>query len=358
VQRATAISVLSLAALAGCSAPLGLVTLALPAMSSVTPSATGIPLSVTTFGTYEFVSVQQTGQIFTYNISSGIQVLAAEPYLTPCAYPSAMAASTIAGAAVMAVACYDTGALLTLAIHPDGSLTALGQVSGLPSPYPGIALDGTDIFLPLYGTSRVANGAVARISFADPTNPVVTGIATLQSPSPGAFANPVFLTLANGYLYISAGSESAPISTSSTIQVVDEATLSVVGSPFVVVHSPQQIAIQGSVAYAVFYDAAQMESIDISNPTSLRTMQILPFTASPACHALPVLVQDNTAYVGCYPEGVINRLDVTDPSHMRQLSTIPAIPAPQDLQIAGHSLLATSSANGGSVFHIDLNATY
>ena len=56
--------------------------------------------------------------------------------------------------------------LLTLTVHADGSLSALGSVGGIPSPYPGIALDGTNVFIPLFGVSNAANGGVAKVSIA------------------------------------------------------------------------------------------------------------------------------------------------------------------------------------------------
>src|SRR5580700_4899686 len=89
-------------ALFGCSTPTAFVP---HPLTSVTPSATGTPNSVATFGNLEFVSVQGTGQIFTYNLSSGLQVLAGSPYATPCADPSGMVIATIAGRNVLAVVC-------------------------------------------------------------------------------------------------------------------------------------------------------------------------------------------------------------------------------------------------------------
>ena len=339
--------------LSGCATP----TAPPPAnITSVAPSATGIPNSVASFGNFEFVSIQGPGLIFTYNLSTGLQVQAAAPYATPCADPSGMVISTTGASSVMAVVCYDTGTLLTLTVHSDGSLTALGSVAGLPEPYPGIVLDGTNVFVPLFGQSSVANGGVARISLASPANPVITGTATLASPAPGEFANPGYLAVAGGYIYLAAGSESAPQSTSSTIQVVNESTMALVGPPLVVAHSPQQIAVQGSTAYVTFYDAAQLESINITNPASLQALQIASLAAAPGCQALPIVLNGDTAYVGCYAEGVVEQFDITSPSSMKFTQTIPGIAAPQRLLIANGNLLASSSTNGGAVYLINLGA--
>jgi hypothetical protein len=327
----------------------------LQTITSVIPSASGTPNSVTSFGKYEFVSVQGTGQIFTYNISSGSQVLAGPPYATPCADPSGMVATTISGSNVMAVVCYDTGSLLTLTIHTNGSLTALGSVGGLDEPYPGIVLDGTNVLVPLFGHSLVTNGGVAKVTIASPETPVITGVATLASPAHGQFVNPPYLTAAAGYIFIAAGSESAPSGTSSAIEVVNEATMTVVGTPLLVAHSPQQIAVQGNVAYVPFFDATQLESIDVSNPASLKPLQIASLTGvNSSCHALSIAVQNNLAFVGCYEEGVIDRFDVTNPSSMQLTQTIGGVASPQAIALDGNDLLVPSSTTGGPVYLIQM----
>jgi hypothetical protein len=342
--------------LSGCSSPAAFST---PEITSVTPSSSGTPNSVVAFGDYEFVSVQATGQIFTYNLSSGLQVLVGAPYATPCTDPSGMVVTTIAGNNVMAVVCYDTGSLLTLTVNADGSLSALGSVNGLAVPYPGIVLDGTNVLVPLFGASFSANGGVAKVSITSPASPAIEGTATLASPASGGFVNPGYLAAAGGYIYVAAGSEGNPLSSSSTVQVVNEATMALVGSPLVVAHSPQQIAVQGKVAYVTLFDATQLESIDISNPASLQPLQIASLAAvNQSCHALPVVVQDNLAYVGCYSEGVIDQIDISNPSQMQPARSLAGISFPQRLEFAGNSLLVTSATSGGQVYQIDLAEFY
>jgi hypothetical protein len=335
--------------LSGCSTPV----IPKQTITYVTPATSGTPNSVASFGDFEFVSVQGTGQIFTYNISSGSQVLAAI-YVTPCNDPSGMVITTIAGNNVMAAVCYDTGSLLTLTVHANGALSALGAVGGLETPYPGIALDGTDVFVPLFGKSAMANGSIAKVSIASPAQPVITGTATLASPATGGFVNPGYLAVSRGDIFVAAGSESPPSDLSSTIQVVDEATMTLLGSPMVVAHSPQQIAVHGSVAYVTLFDANQLESIDISNPASLKPLQIVSLAAANAsCHALPVAVRDNFAYIGCYDEGVIDQFDISDPSNMRLTKSVSGVTAPQRLLFAGNYLLVPGSVSGGQVYQID-----
>lgn len=257
LMKGTMLFLVSAAMLTGCANPVIKTTQTAQSTTKVTPSSAGIPNSVASLGAYEFVSVQGTGQIFTYNIAGGTQALKEPPYQTPCSSPSGMVITNIAGNNIMAVVCYDTGSLLTLNIHADGSLSPLGSVGGLGTPYPGIALDGTNVFVPLFGVPLSANGGVAKVNIASPTHPVISGMATLASPSPDGYANPGYLTLAGGYIFVAAGSESYPISTSSTIQVVNETTMDLVGSPFPVAHSPQQIAVLGTAAYVTMFDAVQ-----------------------------------------------------------------------------------------------------
>ena len=111
------------------------------------------------------------------------------------------------------------------------------------------------------------------------------------------------------------------------------------------------------MAYVTLYDVAELESIDISNPASLKQLQIAPLSAaSQSCHSLPVAVVDNFAYVGCYSEGVIDRLNISNPSAMQPASSVSGISAPQRLASSGNSLLVTGSTSGGSVYHVDLGA--
>ncbi|HZL29056.1 MAG TPA: hypothetical protein VFC39_21195 [Acidobacteriaceae bacterium] len=340
--------------LTGC----GSSTVRVQTITNVTPSSTGTPLSVTSLGSFEFVSVQGTGQIFSYNISSGSQVLAAQPYATPCSEPSGMVIANIAGNSIMAVVCYDTGVLLTLTVHGDGSLTALGSVAGIPSPYPGIALDGTNVFVPLFGVSNSSNGGVAKVSIASPANPVLTGLAPLARPPSGGYANPGYLTVAGGNIFVAAGSESGPQTTSSTIQVMSEATLTLIGSPLVVAHSPQHLTVHGNTAFVTFYDATQLESIDVSNAAALKPLQILSLTATAAtCHAIPLIVSGDNVYVGCYDESMIDRFDVTNPAAMVLMQTTPGISTPQEFNAADGYLLVTDSAQGGHVYQIPIGIT-
>jgi len=343
--------------LAGCGGNVVPLNTTLANATSVTPSKSGTPLGLATLGNFEFVSVQGTGQIFTYDLSSGVQVQVGAPYATSCGDPSGMVIASVQGASVMAAACYDTGELLTLTVHADGTLSALGKVGGLPSPFPGIVLDGTTVFVPLYGVSQGANGAVARVSLAVPSAPVVTGVATLASPVAGGFANPGYLTLANGNVYVAAGSESGPQNLSSTIQVVNEQTMTLVGTPFVVQHSPQHLAVANGVLYTTLYDAAGLEAIDVSNPAALKELDTLTMSATQACHPIPILLSGTKAYVGCYAEGQVKTVDISKPVLMTVTDSVSGVPAAQSLGMLGNHVVVVSGETGGSVYALEVVTT-
>jgi hypothetical protein len=269
--------------------------------------------------------------------------------------PSGMVLASTDGVNVMAVVCYDTNSLLTLTVHTDGSLSPLGSVSGLPFPYPGIVLDGTDVFVPLFGKSAATNGAVARVSIAVPANPVVTGVTSMASPASGQFVNPGYLAIVGQSVYVVAGSESSPQDATSTIQVMDKSAMTLVGNPFLLAHSPQQIAIQGTVAFVTLYDASQLESIDISQPANLHLLQIASLaSAKTSCHALALAVSSQLAYVGCYEEAMVEQVDISDPSNVRLTQIIPGISSPQRSLPVGSNLLVPSSVSGGRVYDIPL----
>ena len=351
MRRAALLAVSLSVVLCGCGAP---AAFWIQQITRVTPSVSGTPNSVVAFGSYEFVSVQGTGQIFTYTTSGGSQVLVGKPYATPCADPNGMVIATLGTQNVMAVACYDTGSLLTLTVNADGTLSPLGSVSGLPMPFPGIVLDGTNVLVPLFGGNTSGNGAVAKVSIATPASPAILGTTTLASPVSGGVANAEYLAVAGGYIYVTSGSESNPLGASSTVQVVNEATMTLVGTPLVVPHSPQQIAVQGTVAYVTIYDATALESIDISNPAGLQPIQTMSLaTANQSCHPEPVVVQGTFAYVGCYAEGVIEQFDISNPSQMQPANSISGIAAPQRLAFAGNFLFVTGAVSGGQVYQID-----
>lgn len=355
MKYAASLAISLLALLSGCASSANPILPSLPTVTStVTPSLSGTPNSIATLGNFEFISVQGSGQIFTYNIATNSQVPVGQPYTTPCMNPSGMIITNIAGANIMAVVCFDTNSLLTLTVHSDGSLTALGSVSGLPMPYPGIALDGTNVLIPLFGHAT-ANGAVAKVSIATPSTPTITGTVTLASPAAGGVVNPGYLTAAGGYIYVAAGSESAPLETTSTIQVINEADMTLVGSPFIVAHSPQSIAVQGTVAYVTLFDALQLESIDITKPGSLKSLQIVSLAGKTQnCHALPIAILAASAYIGCYDEGTIQQFNITNPAAMQLTQTITGLTAPQRLLFNGQYLLVPASNPGGHIYQINI----
>jgi hypothetical protein len=316
--------------------------------SGLTPASNGYPIAMATLGYFEFVAVQGAGEILTYDFSSGSQMPVAA-YVMPCNDPSGMVVAKVRGSDVLAAVCFDTNSLVTLSVNGDGSLSALGSVSGLPSPYPGIALDGANVLVPLFGQSFTSNGGVAKVSLADPANPVVTAAVTLVPSAAGTYANPGSLTVAGGYIYVCAGSESDPRTTSSSIQVVRESDMTLVGTPLIVDHSPQQIAIQGNVLYTTLYDVQEFESVNIASPANLRAIQTVSLSAQ-NCYDLPVVVRGTTAYVGCYTSGEILEVDVSDPANMQVGGTISGVSYAQQMEAVGPYLLSVGSNAGGGAY--------
>ena len=209
---------------------------------------------------------------------------------------------------------------------------------------------------PLYGITLQTNGAVAKVSIAAPANPVVTATATLVSSANGGYSNPGFLTVDSGYVYVAAGSESQPRATTSTLQVLRESTLAMVGTPLPVDHSPQEIVIHDGVAFVTFYDAEELESIDVSNPASLQPIQTLALNyQGVGCQALPIVVFELYAYVGCYAQAQLVRYNISDPTNMLADEVLTGVNTPERLFYATGQryLLAASSQTGGAFYQID-----
>lgn len=339
------------AALTGCGSA-GMIAADPPSnpVTSTIPSATGTPNSVTVFGGYEFVSVQGAGLIATYALNGSTQKPAAS-YATPCMNPSGMVATTIGATNVLAAVCFDAGTVVTLTIAADGSLHSLGVVYGLSEPYPEIVLDGTNLYVPLFG-GGAANGSVAQVSLANPSAPVISRTVTLASPAPGQHVNAVALAASGGYVYVVSGSESQPLSASSSVQVVDESTMALTGGPFIVPHSPQQITVSGGVAYVTLFDELAVEAIDISKPAAIKAIAIASLAT---CHPIPVSLSNNVAYIGCYAEGAIARLNVANPAQMGTMTAVPGVRSPQGMAISGNTLLVTDASPGGAVYSVNLS---
>jgi len=249
--------------------------------------------------------------------------------------------------------------LLTLNIAANGSLSLLGSVVILQVPYPEIAADGTNVFIPTHPPSGVniapVNGTVVKVDVSSPGAPAVAAVTSLASPSvPPPNQTPVAdataLTVSGGYIYVASGSESGPLDLTSSVQVVNESTMQLVGSPFIVPHSPQQIAVSGGVAYTTLYDGTGVESINVSNPANLQLLEIFSPSIPTGCHGLGLALRNTTAYVGCYQEGNVDRINISAPASMTQLNYISGLGSPQSLAFSSNYLFVVSAAAGGSVY--------
>jgi hypothetical protein len=247
--------------------------------------------------------------------------------------------------------------VLTLNVAANGSLSPLGSVAVPGMPYPSIAPDGTNAFVPIFGAcSGVgiggANGGVAKLDVSNPAAPVVRGIVTLASPQPNDCVNATALTVSGGYIYVASGSEAT-----SSVQVVNELTMQLVGSPLVVPHSPQQITVSGGVAYIQLFDAVGVEAINISNPASLQMLEVFTPSVPASCHALALGLRNTTAYLGCWAEGNVDRINVSTPTSMTETNYIVGLRAPQSLTFSGDYMFVVSSAAGGSVYQVYVGPT-
>jgi len=182
--------------------------------------------------------------------------------------------------------------------------------------------------------------------------PVIAGVATLASPFPGAVADASAVAVSGGYLYVASGSETQPQNASSSVQVVNEATMQLVGSPLVVAHSPQRIVVSGGVVYVTLFDALSLESVNVSNPASLQMLDVDSLAMQPGCSAEAIAVRDTTVYVGCYGQGIVDRINVSAPAMMTQINSLSGLGAPQSLAFSGSSLFVVSSTVGGSVYQV------
>jgi hypothetical protein len=223
-------------------------------------------------------------------------------------------------------------------------------------PYPGIAADGTNVFVPTFPKSGVnivaSNGGVVKVDVSNPAAPVVASTVMLASPFAGGVADASALAVSGGYIYVASGSESQPLSASSTVQVVNESTMQLLGNPLVVLHSPQQIVVSGGVAYITVYDAQAVESINVSNPASLQMLDVLSLTAQPGCNALALATRDTTVYVGCYGQGTVDRINASFPSLMSVSNYFSGLGAPQSMAFSGSYLFVLSSEPGGNVYQV------
>jgi hypothetical protein len=258
----------------------------------------------------------------------------------------------------MVVACYDTNSILTLNVAANGTLSPLGSVVIPGQPYPSITQDGTNVFVPIFGVCTGvgiggANGGVAKLDVSNPAAPVVTGTVTLASPQPNGCVNATALTVSGGYIYVASGSEA----TNSSVQVVNKLTMQLVGNPFVVPHSPQQIVVSGGVAYITIYDKTEFESINISTPANLQMLEIFSPSLPTGCHALALALRNTTAYVGCYEEGNVDRINVSAPASMTQTNYISGLSSPQSLAFSGNWLFVLGSAAGGNVYQVYVGPT-
>ena len=132
--------------------------------------------------------------------------------------------------------------------------------------------------------------------------------------------------------------------------------MALVGSPLVVDHSPQSIAVSQGYAFVTFFDAEELQSFDVSNPAVLQPLQTVATTfAGQGCSALPITVFEMYAYVGCYNQAQILRYNISDPTHMVVVNALTGISTPERIAYSTtlRYLVAVSGQAGGSLYQVD-----
>jgi hypothetical protein len=316
---------------AGCGG--GGFAVGLVSLGSVNPSATLTPNSIAVSGVYAYVTVQGTGgAVAVLNISSGATPLLLSTFNTPCASPNGIKIS--AGGNYAYVTCYDTGALYVLSINNANPvvpvLAVAGSVTGLQSPYPGIALSGSELFVPSH------SGDIFRVNVSNPAAPVIDGsIATAAGTSPNA------VYVANNIVYCACSSEPSQ----SYFQTFTATGVMMLLGQVPLAHSPQRLVVSGNYAYVTNFDAMKLDILDV---TSAAAPTLLTSVALP-CNALPVAVTASNAYVGCYSTQGIATIDITHPATASVTGYTATTASPlQDLMLSGVNLYAVSGNAAGS----------
>jgi len=323
------LAVLTLTLLTGCG---GSTQFGLHSAGSVIPSATLAGNSIAISGNYAYVTLQGTsGAIAVLNIAGNTPTLLTT-FALPCSTPNGIKIS----GSVLYVTCYDNSALYILSVNnaaPSAPVFAItGSVLGLQNPYPGIALSGTELYVPSHA------GFIFRVNVSNPAAPGIDGsVATALGTSPNA----VFVS---GNVVYCACSSEPTLSWFQTFNATG--TMALLGE-IPLAHSPQRLIVNGNYAYVTNFDAMKLDIVDVTNPAA---PSVLSSAALP-CFALPIALNGNTVYVGCYqsPHGIAS-IDVTNPAAPAILgytATTASLDV-QDLLFTGGDLYALSGDAGGN----------
>lgn len=321
---------------------------------TVTPlsSTGGTGNTVALNGNFAYVSVQGNSVIKIYNVSTGYPQ-AAGSYTTACTSPSGITFSNVGGNTVASVSCYDNKTLYTLSVNAaTGALTALGSVvvSSTHAPWPGMVALGTDLLIPT-DSQCPATSVVYKVSLATPASPSVTGNATVQNATDSSQQCAAYLATDGTYVYAETSAEPGI----GTAQVLNPATMTWVGTPYSLPHSPQQLALQGNTLYVTVHDSDAVYALDISNPASLATKGSLTLSS---CAALPVVAQGTRLYVGCDGAGAVV-LDISNPASMSQLTSLgSSFSSPQNMKVHGRNLYLVGGASNGALYTFDTGGGY
>jgi hypothetical protein len=325
LRRELCIVALTFTLLSGCG---GSTPSVLHSVGSIVPSATLAGNSIAVSGNYAYLTLQgASGAIAVLNIAGDTPTLLTT-FALPCSTPNGIKIS----GSVLYVTCYDNSALYILSVNnavPSAPVfTITGSVLGLQNPFPGIALSGTELYVPSHA------GFIFRVNVSNPSAPGIDGsVATATGTSPNA----VFV--ANNIVYCACSSEP----TQSWFQTFNATgTMTLLGQT-PLAHSPQRLIVKGNYAYVTNFDAMRLDIVDITNPAA---PSILSSVALP-CFALPIALNGNTAYVGCYQSTHGIATNPAAPAILGYLVTTASLDV-QDLLFTGGALYALSGDPNGN----------
>ena len=311
-------------------------------------TSNGASNMITPYLNFVYISDQGDGKVKVFDTSGGGLNLIQTVNMS-CTAPDAIVMTHAGAQAIASITCYDNKTLYTFTVGADGTLTATGGSVAIPqSMWPGSIAIGTDLFVPT-NAECPATSTIYKVSVANPSSPSITGSANLQQAA-GVQQCTAYLATDGKYVYAEAGAEGGPANNSS-IQVLNPASMTWVGSPLVVAHSPQEIVLQSQYLYVSYWDALKFDVISTANPAALSVVS----SVSTGCALIGLAVHGTRLFTGCY--GASNPLlvyNISDPTNIYQQTSTGSFNAWQNLKISGSRLFGVGGDANGNLYSIDI----
>jgi hypothetical protein len=207
-----------------------------------------------------------------------------------------------------------------------------------------------------YTVDEVSDGLTV-IDVSDKSKPAIIGSIS-GAGAPNYLDNPCFVTVSNGYAYITSGSDDAL--TIIDIEIPKKPTFAAVikgaGEPNYL-EGTNSVFVANDYAYVAAYDEAALSIINISNPLSPTFTGYISGKGKPNYleDAIDVKVVNDYAFVSSVTNNAISVYDVIDPSKPVLVDVIKGSGKPNYLgavnimKISGNYLYATSAADNALV---------